>query len=1170
MARVVKSSDKIQETENELAKTIAAARKKYGEGVVVKGNSIKQPTRIPTGIFTLDLATLGGIPRNRCTMVYGARHSGKSLLTSIIAGNEQKINPDLTVAWADIENCIAEDSRILDTDTGQIYTAREIYEGRIKVTPLSFNIETEQLEPQTIQSFFDNGVKTVVQISTVNSSIKVTKNHKMLVYMEGEFIWVRADELTTGMYLCRPRVAVNRKQADGDMQPYEAKLMGYILGDGYVGGRRESIHFTKKDKTVLAEVETLCSNFGIGLVRYSDIGYRLTGTGQKPKHNRWNRNPITLWLEKCGIKGLVSGNKIIPKEVFNSHMEMECLSGLYTTDGTVHKSRPTVGYCTTSLDLAEQVRYIWSLYGVVARIYKYEDAVESHAAWYQVIINGYRNMRIANSLLKLAGDKANRLAKWAETDSGNEVPVIGGMLPTYTNSKYRKRDAYINTSGVYFEQITNLSILHNVQTYDFTVPGNHNFVANDFVVHNTAETGWMAKLGVNIEKLLIAQPESGEIASDLGVALLESKEVSLLVVDSVAALVPLQEYEASAEDNFVGIQSKLMAGFIRKITASLIKERLRKHEVTVIFVNQIRCLDVKTIIWSDKGLVPILDLRPGDYVESPSGYSEVINIVNSGIVEGMELGIRKHTSLKLSNNHRHIIVGPKGQAVERFASDIVIGDWVILSQNTRHYDKPTNDSDYRYAAFLGMYFADGCTSKSWDRNDYRVAISESNPERKSIVMSYMNNIFSGEGSYSGKNNSVGSVGKYIIDKYGIGYIGKDKVIPKAILKGSRETIVRFLQYASFDTHGFDEHGFIWTFETEEQANYVASLLKIFGIKADREQGRGREKLYSYLRLSGDDAIRYRDDIGFVEPSKKRASLLFVHSTSSGARGKYDVVPRQVFEAVFIEAQNRRIKGISSLPNYVALYACIANDKLNASRVRLLDFAIEAAKQDSYFSGWVDTLSKVKYAQITYMNPCSFEAVDIEVDGGLFYANGILTHNSKVGGFAKFGQEAISLPGGKALGHCTSLEIELKNHEIAGKSDADGTGIITHNEHVFNIKKNKMNNGERNGKYDLVRDYQTSTGLDEGDIDDAETVLSYAKNIGIYSGSGAQKKVLDLEEKTISAARDMDIIKIMNEDSDVYWLARTLIIRKIAENRGMDSDFIATIDAQKKLNLRRKN
>jgi len=107
-------------------------------------------------------------------------------------------------------------------------------------------------------------------------------------------------------------------------------------------------------------------------------------------------------------------------------------------------------------------------------------------------------------------------------------------------------------------------------------------------MEGTHESVWSGKLGVDNDALLLAQPETGEAALDMCDALMRTKEVSLIVVDSLAQLVPAKEIEASAEDQFVGLQARLIGSFVRKAVSGLLTEKLRGHNVTLLFINQFR------------------------------------------------------------------------------------------------------------------------------------------------------------------------------------------------------------------------------------------------------------------------------------------------------------------------------------------------------------------------------------------------------------------------------------------------------------------------------------------------------------------------------------------------------------------------------------------------------
>lgn len=94
---------------------------------------------------------------------------------------------------------------------------------------------------------------------------------------------------------------------------------------------------------------------------------------------------------------------------------------------------------------------------------------------------------------------------------------------------------------------------------------------------------WGKKLGVELDTLLVSQPNSGEEAMQIAEMLIKSNAVDVIIVDSVAALVPKQELEGEIGDTHVGLQARLMSQSMRKLTGAIAKSK-----TAVIFINQIR------------------------------------------------------------------------------------------------------------------------------------------------------------------------------------------------------------------------------------------------------------------------------------------------------------------------------------------------------------------------------------------------------------------------------------------------------------------------------------------------------------------------------------------------------------------------------------------------------
>jgi len=97
------------------------------------------------------------------------------------------------------------------------------------------------------------------------------------------------------------------------------------------------------------------------------------------------------------------------------------------------------------------------------------------------------------------------------------------------------------------------------------------------------DPGYARKLGVNLDELLISQPDAGEQALEIADTLVRSGAIDVLVIDSVAALVPRAELEGEMGDNHVGLHARLMSQALRKLTGSI-----NRSKTMVIFINQIR------------------------------------------------------------------------------------------------------------------------------------------------------------------------------------------------------------------------------------------------------------------------------------------------------------------------------------------------------------------------------------------------------------------------------------------------------------------------------------------------------------------------------------------------------------------------------------------------------
>jgi recombination protein RecA len=110
-----------------------------------------------------------------------------------------------------------------------------------------------------------------------------------------------------------------------------------------------------------------------------------------------------------------------------------------------------------------------------------------------------------------------------------------------------------------------------------------NGVAAFIDAEHALDPSWAKRLGVRLDDLLVSQPDTGEQALEICELLVRSNAVDLIVIDSVAALIPRAEIEGEMGDSHVGLQARLMSQALRKLTGCI-----SKSKSTVIFINQIR------------------------------------------------------------------------------------------------------------------------------------------------------------------------------------------------------------------------------------------------------------------------------------------------------------------------------------------------------------------------------------------------------------------------------------------------------------------------------------------------------------------------------------------------------------------------------------------------------
>lgn len=163
--------------------------------------------------------------------------------------------------------------------------------------------------------------------------------------------------------------------------------------------------------------------------------------------------------------------------------------------------------------------------------------------------------------------------------------------------------------------------------------------------------------------------------------------------------------------------------------------------------------------------------------------------------------------------------------------------------------------------------------------------------------------------------------------------------------------------------------------------------------------------------------------------------------------------------------------------------------------------------------------------------------------------------AKIGGYNPTGMELTTNPGGKALGHATSVEVTFKNKEVL--KSVDGEQTLVYNDHAFSIKKNKLNAGIRQGDFRMMRRPDEELGLAEGDIDDAGTMILHAKRREWVTGGGRAGQDLTIPGyETVHFANTELLVQYLYENPEMKSALRCNLIAQHAEDLGMKPEFVS--------------
>jgi len=1106
-----------------LEQTLKKLQKDYGEAISdVNDTGIVK--RIITSSPNMNYVLGGGIPRGRISVLMGLESTGKCY------------SPDTMV----LTNSGYKSFKELFSDQGISLDEKE------EVIPVETDIAVLNHEGNwsKISNFTKNGIKQTKIIETRSGAkVQATLNNPFLVASpNGNTEWKCLEDITTDDYLVQHRNSAYILKNWNE----EAYVLGVLIADGYFN--KNYISICNNDPNIIQIIEMYFS-------KYIGEMCRATRNSSEVFTTKCTKT-VRDFYKKYGISYGVAKNKKVPSKVFSEDKDFiaSFLMGYFDCESYISRS---LEVSSASKQLLEEIylllnqlgyksflrtkkvkSYLNNWYGrlyiygsdfekfatnigfksnvkknqMKNFVYKQETNHDSiplcHDLFLDILLSiESRNRETWNTFSEILDQRCNA--------SFNSLQKVYNYLVEHNLNDQAKRIKEFIDCKYYYDKVVDIQDGGKIITCDIEVLDSHSFVANGIIAHNTILASYLAGqvqkqkdypnvvcyidmehtfdknyasvVGLDTEddsKFIFVRPKHGEEGFEIMKSLAETGEIGMFVWDSVAATPSAKALAKEVGSATFGGTASVMADGLK-----IINPILSRYKVPTIFLNQVRCISKDTLVNINGTLQPFENVKVGDKIYD----KEVINILDSGLLDGVDLRIKYRPNFKISNNHKQPIISKNGYEI-KVGSEIREGDWIIqpiisgFENNNTYLDisfanKNPEKSfpkilDEDMGFILGIYYSDGSFREYDTKKDYGISWTENNKERFNLVKNVLQKKFNNV-NIREHLSAITLLGKDYLEFFknlGCLRYGKNKNIPECILQSPFSVQREFIRGAFFDTHGFCDKGFIFSNENIDSLNQFSTLLYTYGIFSDI---RGH-----YLYITSDDAIRFNNLFGFAEESKQqKATTMFTGSKNS--RGKYDVVPYFLGVKILEYVKKVSTKKISSFRGYSSL-AQYKHNKLNFCRKSLINYITNCEVPPNFE---IELVCNNRFSIIQDINRIKIDAIDIEVTGNsLFIASQFLTHNSKIGGMPGYGPQENMKVGGYALPFYSSWSAKVSRVEdIIDKKETIGIKM-----RVKNIKS-KIGIPKRSVELDLY--YQTGFNPDMEYID-------FIINFGYVQKAGA--------------------------------------------------------------------
>lgn len=620
-----------------LETALAQIERQFGKGSIMRLGDDNRPAieSVPTGAIALDVALgIGGIPRGRIVEVFGPESSGKCLTadTRIWTDRGLETIEELFARAGQPATCVSRTTDIRDLGIRAVNEYGELEQ----VAALTHNGRRPVLRITTA-----SGRRVTV---THNHPLRVMNRSGRIVWREAGKLAV--DDALVSARFGAPEAASDGGLSE-DEAVFLGYLVAegtlgtttslrFTNGDDEVGREFTALAEWLLDTTVRTYAGSNCTEYVISGKKYrthvwKQYGLGYVGAAEKSvphcvriAGNKAQRAFLSAlfegddWIDTTSSVGLGTASEKLARDVQLLLYGLGIPASIYSKYNSTYgrhywsviinpsvahrffreigfRSQRRAGQADANFRLSSRSPQFENVPFVAELIRDIRDSIGGDREFDRIAGDLFRK----DTNLSCSRDRLVRILHWAEARTAGTPAPVRSLLDYL---RY-----LVETSHTY-EAITSIEDAGRQPTFDLMMPETHSFLAEGIVSHNTTvalhsvasvqnaggiaafidaehalDPEYAKKIGVNVDDLLLSQPDTGEQALEIADMLIRSGAVSVVVIDSVAALVPRAEIEGEMGDSHVGLQARLMSQALRKLAGAL-----RQTNTIAIFINQLR------------------------------------------------------------------------------------------------------------------------------------------------------------------------------------------------------------------------------------------------------------------------------------------------------------------------------------------------------------------------------------------------------------------------------------------------------------------------------------------------------------------------------------------------------------------------------------------------------